>query len=98
MLPYRTSAAPGAVRPACLALALGLSLASLPAPASPAPAPATLDEVVVTAAGFEQAIREAPASISIITREELDTKPWHGLAEALADVEGIDVGAAVDKT
>lgn len=98
MLPYRTSAAPGAVRPACLALALGLSLASLPALASPAPAPATLDEVVVTAAGFEQAIREAPASISIITREELDTKPWHGLAEALADVEGIDVGAAVDKT
>ncbi len=58
----------------------------------------TLDEVVVTAAGFEQAIREAPASITIITREELERKPYHGLAEALSDVEGIDVGDAVDKT
>ena len=71
-----------------------------PAPApDPALPPATLlDEVVVTAAGFAQVMREAPASITIITREDLQTKPWHGLAEALADVEGVDVGAAVDKT
>lgn len=79
----------------CLAIALAISPAAF---AAPAPEPATLDEVVVTAAGFEQAVREAPASISIITRAELEAKPWHGLAEALSDVPGIDVGAAVDKT
>ncbi|HBD19341.1 MAG TPA: TonB-dependent receptor [Arenimonas sp.] len=79
----------------CLAIALAISPAAF---AAPAPEPATLDEVVVTAAGFEQAVREAPASISILTRAELEAKPWHGLAEALSDVPGIDVGAAVDKT
>ncbi|MDY0020876.1 TonB-dependent receptor domain-containing protein [Arenimonas caeni] len=102
MLPNLLSPAAPAVSRRRLVLAVSLAVASLPALAAPAPAPApepaTLDEVVVTASGFEQVIREAPASISIITREQLETKPWHGLAEALADVEGIDVGAAVDKT
>ena len=46
-----------------------------------------LDSVVVTASGFEQQIKEAPASISVITREELETKPFHNLADAVADVE-----------
>lgn len=69
------------------------------APATAAAAEATtLDQIVVTASGFEQVIREAPASISIVTREELESKSFHGLAEALVDVEGIDVGDAVDKT
>lgn len=83
-----------------LALALSLTLAAPLAIAAPAPEPepTTLDQVVVTASGFEQAIREAPASISIITREELESKPFHGLAEALTEIEGIDVGAANDKT
>ncbi|WJJ94173.1 hypothetical protein [Neopusillimonas aromaticivorans] len=31
-----------------------------------------LDTVVVTAGGFEQMIKDAPASISVITREELE--------------------------
>lgn len=80
-------------------LALALLAACATAAADPAAADVTtLDEIVVTAAGFEQVIREAPASISVITREELRTKSYHGLAEALADVEGIDVGDAVDKT
>lgn len=50
-----------------------------------------LDSVVVTASGFEQQIKEAPASISVITREELETKPFHNLADAVADVEGVTV-------
>ncbi len=83
---------------------LALSLfAAMSAPAFAQDAPdgsdmRTLDEIVVTASGFEQAIREAPASISVITREQLETKPVHNLADALVDVEGVDVGVGLDKT
>ncbi|MGY6269511.1 TonB-dependent receptor domain-containing protein [Achromobacter denitrificans] len=52
---------------------------------------AQLDTVVVTASGFEQEIKSAPASISVITREQLETKPFHNLADAVADVEGVTV-------
>lgn len=58
----------------------------------------TLDAVVVTASGFEQEIREAPASISVISREALEERPFRDLAEALQDVEGIDVKGATGKT
>lgn len=50
-----------------------------------------LDTVVVTAGGFEQMIKDAPASISVITREELEKKPFNNLADAVADVEGVSV-------
>lgn len=56
-----------------------------------------LQKVVVSAAGFEQKITDAPASVSVVTSEELQSKPYSGLAEALRDVEGIDVGAGTDK-
>jgi outer membrane receptor for ferrienterochelin and colicins len=88
-------------RPLRNALSTGLALAfTLPAfaDAGADAGAATLDRVVVTAAGFEQAERQAPASISVITRSELETRPYHGLAEALADVEGVDVDLAWDKT
>ncbi|KAG0733673.1 hypothetical protein G6F24_018941 [Rhizopus arrhizus] len=52
---------------------------------------AQMDTVVVTAAGFEQEIKNAPASISVITREQLETKPFHNLADAVAAVEGVTV-------
>ncbi len=54
--------------------------------------PNTLDTVVVTAAGFEQKIVDAPASISVVTREDLSHRPYTSLIDALRDVEGIDVG------
>src|SRR5690554_7909293 len=56
-----------------------------------------LQKVVVSAAGFEQKITDAPASVSVVTSEELKSKPYSGLADALRDVEGIDVGAGTDK-
>ncbi len=55
-------------------------------------------DIVVTAAGYEQKIVEAPASISVIAREDLQEKRFGSLAEALQDVEGIDVGATAGKT
>lgn len=59
---------------------------------------ATLNEVVVSASGFEQNLTQAPASISVITREELQTRQYRDLAEALQGVEGIDVAGGTGKT
>lgn len=58
----------------------------------------TLDTVVVTAAGFEQKITHAPASISVVTREELQQRPYLTLIDAVRDLEGVDVGETADKT
>lgn len=56
------------------------------------------DAIVVTAAGFEQKIVNAPASISVIDRAELQERRFGSLAEALVNVEGIDVGQTAGKT
>src|SRR5690606_17034675 len=87
-------------RPARLPLALCAALAALPAAASPATAgdPSTLDTVVVTATGFEQKIVDAPASISVITREDLARRPYITLLDAVRDLEGVDIGETRDKT
>lgn len=50
-----------------------------------------LDQVVVSASGFEQDAIDAPASISIITKEELDKKPIKDIGEAISDIAGVDV-------
>lgn len=76
--------------PLCLALAF-------PA-AAHAAQDAALDAVVVSAAGFEQKITDAPASISVVTQEELAKKPYMTLIDAVRDLEGVDVGETSDKT
>ena len=78
-----------------------VSATALLAAAGPAlaqEAAAQLDEVVVTAAGFEQKITDAPASISVITVEELQTRPYMTLLDAVRDLEGVDIGETRDKT
>ena len=60
--------------------------------------PLTLSDTVVSASGFEQKITEAPASISVISREELQEKRFSSVAEALQDVEGVDVHGNTGKT
>ncbi len=50
-----------------------------------------LADVVVTATGFEQEIREAPASVSIITREELEQRQVRNIADAIRGTKGLDV-------
>ena len=58
----------------------------------------SLDQVVVTAAGFEQSVKDAPASISVITREELEKGSFRDLTDALREVQGVSVtGAANEK-
>lgn len=78
-----------------ISAALG-TLTSLPAAAQQSVQ--QLDSVVVTASGFEQDIKSAPASISVISRQQLEEKSFSDLASALRDVEGIDVRGATGKT
>lgn len=54
--------------------------------------------VVVSAAGYEQKVVDAPASISVITKKDLDTKPYVTLLDAVRDLEGVDIGETRDKT
>ena len=57
-----------------------------------------LNNMVVTAAGYEQTLNNAPASIAVVTREELEQKQFANIAEAIADVPGVDVRAGTGKT
>ncbi|MBU3825597.1 MAG: TonB-dependent receptor [Candidatus Oceanisphaera merdipullorum] len=65
---------------------------------APVQAQTQLDTVVVSASGFEQDMKSAPASITVVTREQLEKKRISNIADALKDVEGVDVGGAVGKT
>ena len=89
-------------RPAILATALCAILAAPPVLAEASVAAATeavdLDAVVVTAAGYEQKLVDAPASISVISQADLRQRRYSNLAQALADVEGIDINQGTGKT
>lgn len=50
-----------------------------------------LDDVVVTAAGYAQQVTQAPASISVISREQLEKKAYRDITDALRDVPGVIV-------
>lgn len=54
---------------------------------------AELDEITVvsTASGFEQNIADAPASITVISREELDKKSYINVYDAVKNIPGVFV-------
>lgn len=60
--------------------------------------PMELDELVVSATGFEQKVTDAPASISVISQQSLQQSQFSNLAEALDTVEGVDVRQSTGKT
>ncbi|TLV21643.1 ligand-gated channel protein [Klebsiella indica] len=45
--------------------------------------------MVVTATGFEQKIQNAPASISVITKQQIEDKAYRDVTDALKDVPGV---------
>ncbi|UHM89737.1 catecholate siderophore receptor CirA [Rahnella victoriana] len=49
------------------------------------------DQMVVTASAIEQNLKDAPASISVITREDLQKKPVQNLKDVLKDVPGVQI-------
>lgn len=55
-------------------------------------------QVVFSASGYEQKITDAPASISVITQEDLQKKPYANLLDAVKDIEGVDIGESTDKS
>ncbi len=50
-----------------------------------------IGESVISASGYEQDIKDAPASISIIRKEEIMTRPIRDLGDAVQDVPGVSV-------
>ncbi|MCR8678934.1 MULTISPECIES: TonB-dependent ferric enterobactin receptor CfrA [Campylobacter] len=57
-----------------------------------------LDQVVVSASGFSQEIQEAPATMNVITKKELERKPYRDVAEAISDIPGVDLYASKGKS
>ncbi len=50
-----------------------------------------LDSIITSATGFSQDKKDAPASISVITSEEILTRPIKDLGDAIQDVPGVYV-------
>ncbi len=57
-----------------------------------------LATIVVSAAGFEQKLKDAPASITVITEKDLKDKRINSIADALIDIEGVDISPQAGKT
>lgn len=55
------------------------------------------DTMVVSASGFSQQLRDAPASVTVISADQLQNKPVRDLADAVKDVEGVSVVGAANK-
>ena len=50
-----------------------------------------LGSLVVTASGFAQEVKDAPASISVIGQDIINEKPFNNIGDVLKDVEGVNV-------
>lgn len=57
-----------------------------------------METIVVSAAGFEQKIKNAPASISVVTKADIEKKNASSIADLLADIPGIDIRDGIGKT
>ena len=88
--PARSSAPTLTLLPCLLSLAVGSAWAE-GAPAAPEP---TLATVVVTASGTAIDIKDAPASISVITREEIERQPVYDLNTLLRRIPGVTGGTS----
>ena len=60
-------------------------------PSSTAPVVTKLDTIVVSASGFEQNIKKAPASISVLGQEQINKKAYRDVTDALKDIPGVVV-------
>ncbi|WP_148252930.1 ligand-gated channel protein [Aidingimonas lacisalsi] len=77
-------------RKAALALAIiGASSGTVNAQETVQADPQSLDDVVVTASGYEQQLVNAPASISVLNREDLEKRHYSDITDALRKVPGV---------
>ena len=85
-------------RIAPLSLAITAALATLSTSVHANQAPDNdMEKIVVTASGYEQLIKNAPASISVIDREELSQRFYRDLTDAMTDVPGVVVTGGGDR-
>lgn len=56
-----------------------------------------IEPISVTAAGFSQLVKDAPADITVISKEEIARKGYTDFAGLLSDVEGVDVRASTGR-
>ena len=80
-----------------LGLMTSTLLAASPALARPAetePQATTVSDVVVTASATGVDVRDAPASVSVITREEIERQPVQSLGELLGRLPGVTGGVS----
>lgn len=70
------------------AIALALTALSSISPVF-AQGSAELETIVVTAAGREQNIADAPASISVVTREDLEKQSYTDVVDAVKNIPGV---------
>ncbi|MEL0166639.1 MAG: TonB-dependent receptor [Pseudomonadaceae bacterium] len=71
--------------------ALGLSVNAIAQETTSEELVELLPITVVTAAGYEQNIADAPASISVITREQLEKQSYSDVTDAVRNVPGVFV-------
>ena len=45
----------------------------------------------MSASGFAQDVKDAPASISVITKEELESRPVQDITDAISDIPGVNI-------
>lgn len=65
---------------------------------SPSTRNVKLNKSIVTAAsGSEKLVKDAPASTTVISQEELQTMPYRDLAEAVRNVPGVEIDASAGK-
>lgn len=80
-------------------LSAGIGLASMLAPgialaaANSAAIPTDLDAVVVTATASERSVERAPASVTVVSGEELRTRPARDVLDAIRDTPGLNIRA-----
>ncbi|MDH0897148.1 MULTISPECIES: TonB-dependent receptor [unclassified Pseudomonas] len=74
-------------------LALALATAALPTLtlAEDTAEGLSLNDIVVTASGYEQQLIEAPASITVIGKEQLEGKYYRDVTDALQDIPGVSI-------
>lgn len=75
------------------------AITSLSAMAQSSTEATQLSEVTVTAGGYEQSVKDAPASITVITADEIAKKSYSDVTDVLKNVPGVHVqGGGVEQS
>lgn len=91
----------GSSKPQFKKTLLAVTMASVACSAAAQQAQEALDlgQTVVTASGFEQNLRDAPAAITVISQEELKKKSYTDITDALKNVAGVQInGGGVEQS